>query len=136
MTICADCPATIKGKGKTGRCLSCSLRYTIKINPQLREAKRRAGRASAVADAAGRSARAKSIGLAAIGRAARTPESFAKLGRNVSAARMAWCPPELRDQARYLTNTKRIPAADVRRMILEQHEADMKRFSERLVAYG
>ena len=93
-------------------------------------------RALPLPDAAGRSREPSPSAWQQLAGAARTPERVLPNWANVSAARMAWCPPELRDQARYLTNTKRIPAADVRRMILEQYEADMKRFSERLVAYG
>ena len=69
-----------------------------------------------------------------IGQAAMTPESYAKAGRTLSAKCLAWCPPELRDEYRRLTASKKIPAKQARAMILEQHEKAMAEFRRKLGA--
>lgn len=130
---CVDCAAPVKGRSKTGRCLSCACRYACRINPELRQARVRAGKKCAAMYAQDIAERARTIGLAAMGRAARTPESFRKLSRSVSETRMAWCPPELRDEARRLTYMKGIPLAEVKPMILDLHRAQMDRFRQGLL---
>lgn len=69
-----------------------------------------------------------------VGQAALTPESYAKAGRTFSARYMAWCPPELRDEYRRLTGSKKIPAKQARAMILEQHDKAMADFRRKLSA--
>jgi len=44
-------------------------------------------------------------------------------GKKVSAARLAWCPPEMRERYRYLIRSKKMLAVDARKMI-EQEWAD------------
>lgn len=124
--VCADCPKPIGQTNKSGRCLSCVQKHLIATRPDFREAKRRAGRASAnvPGERERRSNNAKSRDLYRIGQAARTPETFAMMGRRVSDARMAWCPPEYRDEARSMTKTKSIPLAEVKRIIADQYRVD------------
>lgn len=55
-------------------------------------------------------------------------EARQRMAASISARRLAWCPPELRDDYRLLTNVKGLKAAEAREMILEQHEAEMARF--------
>lgn len=38
-------------------------------------------------------------------------------GKKVSEARMGWCPPEMRERYRYLTHSKKMLAADARKVI-------------------
>src|SRR5690606_11313927 len=57
-----------------------------------------------------------------------TPETRARIAATQRARKMAWCPPHLRDEARRLNQKQKIPAAEVRKIILEQHEAEMRRW--------
>lgn len=52
-----------------------------------------------------------------------SPECRARAGRSVSETRMAWCPKEYWEDYRFLVRSKRMLAADARRMI-EQKIAD------------
>jgi len=45
------------------------------------------------------------------------PEARSKAGRKTSETRLAWCPPEMRDEYRRLIRSKLIPAAEARRII-------------------
>lgn len=127
---CMDCHRAVAQRNTTGRCLSCAVKWAVATKPELREARRRAGVASAKrpGERERRSAAAKDQGLYLIGHAARDEASFRKLGQSVSSARMAWCPHEMRDDARYLTTIKRIPLAEVKQIILTQHARDMAHF--------
>jgi hypothetical protein len=49
-------------------------------------------------------------------------------GKVLTARRLAWCPPALRSQYLELVNRKRVKAAEARRLILEQHEIEMRRW--------
>lgn len=68
------------------------------------------------------------------GQASLTPEIRAKGGRTFSDRYMAWCPRELRDEYRRLTGSKKIPAAQARAIILDQHEKAMAEFRQKLGA--
>lgn len=46
-------------------------------------------------------------------------------GRKLSETRLAWCPPEYRDQYRELTTSKLVSAPDARRMILDLIEREI-----------
>ena len=65
-------------------------------------------------------------------RAALTPESYIKAGRRSADTKLAWCPPEYRDEYHNLTNAKRFKAAEAKAMILEQHAKDMAEFRRKL----
>lgn len=56
-----------------------------------------------------------------------------RMAATISATKLAWCPPHLRDAYRALTR-KGHRAAEARRMILEQHETDMRRFRQSIGA--
>lgn len=60
-----------------------------------------------------------------------TPESRKIAGERSRATRLAWCPPELRDEYVRLIRSCRMNAAEARGIILRQHEADMARFRHR-----
>ena len=62
-----------------------------------------------------------------------TPELRAQQGRTYSRRYWAWCPPELLEEARGMRD-KKIPAEEAKRIILEQHERDMREFRRSLGA--
>ena len=59
-------------------------------------------------------------------------EAARRGGARLSAVRLAWCPPELRDEYRFLTNAKGYRAAEARAMIEDQHELQMACFRRAL----
>jgi hypothetical protein len=71
-------------------------------------------------------------GLAAKGRAALTPEGLARRNRANSERIMGWCPPELREEAKWLRRHGHMPLEEVKQIILDQHERDMAQFRDRL----
>lgn len=56
------------------------------------------------------------------------PEVRARAAKRASATRLAWCPPEYRDEYKRLIRTKRIPAVEARKIILSTIEADARRY--------
>lgn len=62
------------------------------------------------------------------------PEIRARAGRRQSATKLGWCPNDLRGAYRQLVHSKKVPAAEARRMILEQHERRMVAFRNRMEA--
>ena len=56
-----------------------------------------------------------------------SPEVRQKRGASVSATRMAWCPPELRDEYRDLVRRQRLPAAEARAIIEGQAARNAER---------
>lgn len=69
-------------------------------------------------------------GLMKLGTAATPAGSPARVaaGKAVSATKLAWCPPEYRDEYKYLIRTKRIPAVEARQIILSTVKADAARY--------
>lgn len=57
----------------------------------------------------------------------RSPESRRKAAVALSATRLAWCPPHMRDRYRALTK-KGLKADEARTLILEEHEVEMRRW--------
>jgi hypothetical protein len=57
-------------------------------------------------------------------------ESRKRAGKRRSATVLAWCPPKLRGEYRFLVRNKGLKAAEARAIILEQHEADMRRWRQ------
>lgn len=55
-------------------------------------------------------------------------EARMRAGRRVSATRYAWCPPELRDTARFLLREKRLTLAETQAIIAEEHAVAMRRW--------
>ncbi|MGX7895493.1 hypothetical protein [Tsuneonella sp. HG222] len=100
------------------------------MDPEQRERLREQARAIGKLPQAVKARRERAIrdriwekGLAAV-----TPEGRKLAGARSRATKLAWCPPELRDDYMYLIRTKRIKAAEARTMILERHEAEMARW--------
>lgn len=64
------------------------------------------------------------------GNASRPKGSESRLlaAKRAALTRLAWCPPELREQYRVLRQKKRVPAAEARSLILEEHEIEMRRW--------
>jgi Bacterial dnaA protein helix-turn-helix len=56
------------------------------------------------------------------------PEVRRLANAKMSATKLAWCPPALRDEYRHLTQRKAFPAPEARQMIEEQHELEMARW--------
>lgn len=151
MKSCTTCRAELYSRNRSGYCRahvngspearaknSLAQSRALALNPELRESRREAGRkgANLPGERQRRSVAAKAQNLSKIGRSARDSLSFEKLSRSVSATRMAWCPPELRDEARRLTAGKRLPLAEVKEIILAQHERDIARFRAKLDPTG
>lgn len=103
--VCSEgCGAPVCGRTQSGRCRQCAAR----LGGADLKARRMAG--------------------------LQTEQAKIRRGRAVSEHRMAWCPPELRDEARRLARIKRMKQAEVRAVILAQHESDMARFRARITA--
>lgn len=51
-------------------------------------------------------------------------------GRKSAATKLAWCPPEYRDEYRRLIKRQNIPAAEARPMIEDMIAADARRYAE------
>lgn len=62
------------------------------------------------------------------GKAAQTPEVRARAARSISAAHLAWCPPNLRSEYKELKAKNGLRKAEARRMIEDQHELEMARW--------
>lgn len=95
-----------------------------------REAARRAGRTKAANPEF--VAKARQIMLERVQPLSMTPENLAKrdyalTGRLSGESKMAWCPPEYRDEYRYLVHTKKLAGAEARAMVLAQAKADRER---------
>jgi hypothetical protein len=52
-----------------------------------------------------------------------------RAGQRQSATKLAWCPPHLRADYRFLTVEKRLPAAEARELIERHHVAELARWS-------
>jgi len=66
--------------------------------------------------------------------AATTPESYQLAADRAADTKLAWCPPEYRDEYRRLKDSKRLRAHEAKSIILAQHEKDMAEFRKRLCA--
>lgn len=147
--LCTGCAGPISRRNVSGLCRPCSLsamnsdpdfaarvsagiQTAMKKDPAKREAKRQAMLRIRATPKARESRRrvAQSIELWRLGNAAQPPGSPSRVlaGARGSATKLAWCPPELRDEYRFLTKKVRLKAAEARRMIEQQHELDMARW--------
>lgn len=143
---CAECGATLGRNNGGGRCrqhtdwtpspetrakISESRKRRFAADPAFKE------RQAEMARAAARSPRSRAASVANLkrtrawiaGNAAqpRGSESRARAARNAALTRLAWCPPHLLGQYRALMK-KDVKFAEAKRMILEQHEVEMRRF--------
>lgn len=152
---CKRCPAPITRQSKTGYCRRCvnavlsadpefqakrlaGIRRGLALNPERKEAYRarmiEIGKLPQAVEARQRAAR--EINLSSIGRAALVGNTEARVrgGKRRTATLLSWCPAELRDEYKRLVYSCKLPAAEARAMVLEQHERDMGRFVAKLVA--
>lgn len=150
--ICSDCGKQISKHSKTGRCRACCARITARdpkaralkaarlrrryqLDPSYRETIRRHltevnNRPENIAK---KSARAKEIKIWLLGKQAflKDPDARERQRKSASAAKMAWCPEELRELAKSITR-KRVPLAEAKMMIAELHEKQMAEFRRKL----
>lgn len=139
---CALCPAPLCRSNRGGYCrahansspekrakISAGARRAHLTDPTLRERKRAAAKRQAArpGERELRAERCRRTQMWRLGVAALTPESRVKSARACSNTKLAWCPPHLRDEYRALTRNK-MRAAEARRIILEQHEVEMRRW--------
>lgn len=145
--LCTGCSGPITKKAKTGFCKACwskksntdpvliakrreTRNRTLKADPTLRkrisEALKAACQRPEEIERRRNAPHLKELwrkGLAGI-----TPEVLARRGQTISAARMAWCPVELRDEYKRLMRVYNYRAGEARAMILAQHERNMAEF--------
>lgn len=70
------------------------------------------------------------LGLSGVAAAAHPAGSASRIdaGRKSGATKLAWCPPEYRDDYRRLIKVKGIPTAEARQIILSTVAADAERY--------
>jgi hypothetical protein len=138
-----DCGTRVSDQSKTGRCLRCNLRLMDK-DPEITKRRADALRKRLAEDPVERQRRSLQMKinrrnavnnpvaceriLAAALRnlpKAWTPESIAKKiarqaegNRKLAERKIAWCPPEYREEYRRLVYRRRIPSTEARRIIL------------------
>lgn len=152
--VCATCPTPVSNEAKTNYCRACTRARNNKI-PEL-TAKRAEGKRRSLQDPVNY-ARACQIAAANIRRAMSDPAKRAKfvelgkakaaiyfadpeirarvndpalrkaVGRKISETRMAWCPPEYRQQYHDIMRLRVATAAEAREMIREQIDRDRAR---------
>jgi hypothetical protein len=61
-------------------------------------------------------------------------ESRLRAGRSITAHRLGWCPPELRDDYYNLVRRKHFSADEARALIEQQHETEMARWRRKFRA--
>ena len=151
---CSDCPNPIRNENVSGRCKSCATAYNNRL-PETK-AKRVAGWKKRMADPLkyarlcatladnarkGLEDPVKRAAAAERGRLQyerylnnpevrallNSPEMRAAKGKKITAARLAWCPPEYRAEYLYLIYTKRMHRSEAKPIILEQVRADRER---------
>ena len=152
MGACKSCRATLGARNQSGYCRKCfsrsvpvsdetrakisaGIKRKLMEDPEFAEQRkehaRQASRSPAAVEA--RTERWNRERLWEKGTAARCkPEVAKRAGRPLSARRLAWCPPHLRQAYRDLINVKRIKAAEARRMILEQDAAEVAAVRQRM----
>lgn len=132
---CRNCRGRIARGNRSGYCRGCTgvaMKRALEADPIRKAALVK--RLVAIARAPGRREQKRARWLAGRfwerGQAAQPAGSDARrrMAKSLSDTRLAWCPPHLRDKYRQLTKSKRLRAADARRMILEEHEAEMRRW--------
>ena len=146
---CLDCSAALGPKNKTGLCRRCgtirfnkregagaqisaTLTRKYRTDPVYRE--RNAAHLRAIVQRpevkAAKSAAMKAGRIWEMSRPFMEAGSLARqrAGRAIRENLLGWCPFELRGEYRSLIKSKKIPAAEARRIILEQHETELARF--------
>jgi hypothetical protein len=142
------CGAVLHSKNQSGLCLKHMLeqrnadpeRIAIKVaalkrrfatDPELKEAQRRRARGLHLLPQSKEAKRRRWTpefqrkGVEAL---KAMPEVRAAAVARMSATKLAWCPPHLRDDYRHLTQRMALPAAEARRMIEDQNEMELARW--------
>lgn len=158
---CNKCGGPVSKQAKTGICRKCfvkapfdyirahnpdfeqkrieALRLAYRANPEWQEKIRaHCKNLSALPHIrAARSEKAKAQRLHDLGfPGTQTEEAKRKMVRTRADRTLGWCPAHLRDEYRRLKVRHKMLAADARAIILEQHEADMRRFRAKLGVTG
>lgn len=127
---CRKCGKALKRRNKTGFCKAHWQRAVFIADPSQKERMRaiaeRNLRTPKATEARRRAAQASGAWRKAL--AAVTPEDRRIAGARSRATKLAWCPPELRDDYVFLVKRRGWKAAEAREIILRQHETDMARF--------
>jgi hypothetical protein len=140
--ICSDCGTGISHQSKFGRCRTCAIRHKFRdpaYRAKMAEANRRrfdnpvyraasARRIHAANRAAWRHPEKSKRMLAALAESSKglwQPDVRARwlagrpeAGRKRHETVMAWCPPAYRDEYRFLCRSKKVKAAEAKRIIL------------------
>lgn len=90
------------------------LRRRLATDPDFVEQRREQGRA---------------VGLSKLGVTPAGSASRIAAGKSSSATKLAWCPPEYRDEYKRLVKRQNIPAAQARPMIEDMVAADARRYA-------
>lgn len=161
MSACKECGGAVSSQSKSGVCRACYLKdplgYNLKINPDFERNRIAALRAATMANPvwrdkirahcrklasdpsirAARSERAKRQRLHDLGfPGTQTKEAKDKSNRTRVARQMAWCPPHLLDDYKHLRRAYRMLAADAKAIILDQHEAELRRLRTKMGVTG
>jgi hypothetical protein len=135
-----DCGTRVSDQSKTGRCLRCNLRLIAK-DPEIQNRRTASLRKRLAEDPVERSLQMKINRRNAVNNPvacerilaaalrnlpkAWTPESIAKKiarqaegNRKLAERKIAWCPPEYREEYRRLVYRRRIPSTEARRIVL------------------
>jgi len=127
------CGTALGPRNTSGRCQRCALRQMNK-DPGIRKRRSEARRRYFAENPDARAALVEQgrrqfldNRLWEAGSKARTKESFERGARTRTERMLAWCPPELRGEYRRLLSNK-YSAEEAKALILDQHEADMRRF--------
>lgn len=132
---CRKHVGTLSGTPEHKAKISAGLRRKLAIDPVYREACRARAQKNCASPKLREAAieAAKTSGAWRKALAAATPESYALGVKRSAEAKLAWCPPELRQFYRDLT-AKGIRAAEAKRLTLEQQEVEALRFRRKLEA--
>ena len=152
MSTCKVCPARLGPRNKSGYCrkhfsqnvpmseesrrkLSETIRKRCKADPEFKaDLQKRARKASTSPGAV--KARTERWHREKVwekgNKAARKPEVRAKAAIATRNTRLAWCPPHLRQDYLDLIYKNREKAADAKKIILDQHDAELRRFRARI----
>jgi len=154
---CIDCCGPISARNRSGRCKSCNLKW-VQSSPEIEQRRVAAVRASMERPewkAKQRAAlshyhkrkiatdpvyrqmmveRGRRVHGDGIGNRIRPAgsEARARAGQKITDAKLAWCPPDKRDQYRQLVYNRHFRASEAKAIILDQIKVDQERFHNRL----
>lgn len=158
---CRQCGGAVSKQAKTGICRKCfvkapfdilrahnpdferkrieAMRIAYKANPEWQEKIRaHCKKLSALPHIrAARSEKAKAQRLHDLGfPGTQTEEAKRKMVRTRADRTLGWCPAHLRDEYRRLKVRHKMLAADAKAIILEQHEAELRRLRAKMGVTG